>query len=432
MDRTFTNELYKWKKSKDRKPLLLKGVRQSGKTYLLKEFGKKAYADFAYFNFEGNEPLQKCFDRDLDPKRIISELGVFNRRAIKPGETLVIFDEIQFCNRALTALKYFHEDAPQYHIACAGSLLGIALSKPLSFPVGKVDLRALRPLGFYEFMLANREDELAGFLAELPPGKEVPEIFTVRLEELLRNYFVAGGMPEAAAKWIETKDVAEVEAVQRRILDAYELDFAKHAPVADVPKLNLIWKSIPNQLARESGKFVFGHAKPGARAKDLEDALEWLISAGMVYKVVKIEKPFMPLSAYADPAYFKLYAPDVGLLRKMAGLPAEAVFQGPETYREFKGALTENFALTELLNAELELPFYWKSGNTAEVDFVAQHNGRIVPVEVKAGRNRARSLAEYRKKYSPEISVKTSLENAGGKEVKSVPLYMLWRLKAYL
>lgn len=432
MKRTFTKELYAWKEAKDRKPLLLKGVRQSGKTYLLKEFGKTAYADFAYFNFEGNEPLQKCFDRDLDPKRIISELGVFHRRAITPGKTLIIFDEIQFCNRALTALKYFCEDAPQHHIACAGSLLGIALSKPLSFPVGKVDLRALRPLGFYEFMLANGEEELAGFLTGLAPEKEIPELFTAKLLELLRNYYVAGGMPEAAAKWIETKDVAAVEAVQRRILDSYELDFAKHAPATDIPKLNLIWKSIPNQLARESGKFMFGHAKPGARAKDLEDALEWLVSAGMVYKVVKIEKPFMPLSAYADPAYFKLYAPDVGLLRTMAGLPAEAVFQGPGIYMEFKGALTENFALTELLNAGLDLPFYWKSANTAEVDFVGQHNGRIVPIEVKAGRNRARSLAEYRKKYSPEIAVKASLENVSGKEVKSVPLYMLWRLKSYL
>jgi len=410
----------------------LKGVRQSGKTYLLKEFGKKAYADLAYFNFEGNEPLQKCFDQDLDPQRIISELGVFHHRAIKPGETLIIFDEIQFCNRALTALKYFYENAPQYHIVCAGSLLGIALSKPLSFPVGKVNLHVLRPLSFYEFMLANREEELAGFLAELAADKEIPELFTAKLRELLRNYYVAGGMPEAAAKWIETKDVAEVEAVQRRILDAYELDFAKHAPATDIPKLDLIWKSIPSQLARESGKFIFGHAKPGARAKDLEDALEWLLSAGMVYKVIKIEKPFMPLSAYADPAYFKLYAPDVGLLRKLAGLPAEAVFQGPETYREFKGALTENFALTEMLNAELDLPFYWKSANTAEVDFVAQYNGRIIPIEVKAGRNRARSLAEYRKKYSPEIAVKTSLENISGKEVKNIPLYMLWRLKSYL
>ncbi len=432
MNRTFTKELYKWKEGKDRKPLLLKGVRQSGKTYLLKEFGRQAYSDTAYFNFEGNELLQKCFDRDLDPQRIIIELGVSRHKPIAPGETLIIFDEIQFCNRALTALKYFYENAPQYHIVCAGSLLGIALSKPLSFPVGKVDLCSLRPLSFYEFAMANGEEEMLGLLNGLDRVKEIPEIFTGRLTDLFNNYCMVGGMPEAAAKWLETKDISAVEAVQKKILDSYELDFAKHAPATDIPKLNLIWKSIPNQLARESGKFIFGHAKSGARAKDLEDALEWLISAGMVYKVIKIEKPFIPLSAYADPSYFKLYAPDVGLLRKMAGLPAEAVSQAAGLYREFKGALTENFALTELLNADFDPPFYWKSNNTAEVDFIIQSSARIVPIEVKAGRNRARSLAEYRKKYAPEISVKTSLENVSGKEIKNIPLYMLWHLKTYL
>ena len=432
MERTFTAELIKWKAQKDRKPLLLKGVRQSGKTYLLKEFGKQAYDDMAYFNFEGNEPLHKCFERDLDPERIIIELGVLHRRAIKPGETLLVFDEIQFSNRALTALKYFYENAPQYHIACAGSLLGVALAKPLSFPVGKVDLRFLRPLSFFEFALANGEEEMLSFLAGLHREKPVPETFTGRLTDLLTAYYIVGGMPEAVAKWLDTRDVAEVENVQRRILDSYELDFAKHAPVSDIPKLNLIWKSIPSQLARESGKFVFGHAKHGARAKDLEDALEWLISAGLVYKVVKIEKPFIPLSAYADQSYFKLYVPDVGLLRNMAGLPADAVREGVENYREFKGALAENFALTELLNAGLDQPFYWKSANTAEVDFVVQHNGSAVPVEVKAGRNRARSLAEYRKRYTPGISIKTSIENISGKEVKNIPLYLLWRLKDYL
>jgi len=432
MKRAFTIQLHKWKAQKDRKPLLLKGVRQSGKTYLLKEFDKQAYNDIAYFNFEGNETLQKCFERDLDPERIIVELGMLHRRAIKPGETLLVFDEIQFCNRALTALKYFYENAPHFHIACAGSLLGVALAKPLSFPVGKVDLRVLRPMSFYEFALASGEEAMLSFLAALGREKPVPEAFAGRLTDLLTAYYIVGGMPEAVAKWLETRDVAEVEVVQRRILDSYELDFAKHAPVSDIPKLNLIWKSIPSQLARESGKFVFGHAKHGARAKDLEDALEWLISAGLVYKVVKIEKPFIPLSSYADQSYFKLYVPDVGLLRKMAGLPATAVKAGVETYREFKGALAENFALTELLNADFDQPFYWRSANTAEVDFVAQHNGRIVPIEVKAGRNRARSLAEYRKKYAPDISVKTSIENISGKEVKNVPLYMLWRLKDYI
>lgn len=431
MKRSFTASLHKWKTQKDRKPLLLKGVRQSGKTYLLKEFGRQAYADMAYFNFEGNEPLQKCFDRDLDPERIITELGVLRHKAIKPGETLLVFDEIQFCNRALNALKYFYENAPRHHIACAGSLLGVALSKPLSFPVGKVDLRILRPMSFYEFALANGEEKMLAFLSGLGREKPVPETFTGRLTDLLAAYYIVGGMPEAVAKWIETRDVAEVEAVQRRILDSYELDFAKHAPVSDIPKLNLIWKSIPSQLARESGKFVFGHAKPGARSKDLEDALEWLISAGLVYKITKIEKPFMPLAAYADRTYFKLYVSDVGLLRKMAGLPADAVKATLDAYREFKGALAENYALTEMLNLDFDQLFYWKSANTAEVDFVTQYNGLIVPVDVKAGRNRARSLMEYRKKYAPEISIKTSLENISGKEVKNIPLYMLWRLKEY-
>jgi len=232
MYRTLTKELYRWKEAKDRKPLLLKGVRQSGKTYLLKEFGKKAYSNIAYFNFEGNEPLQQCFDRDIDPQRIISELGVFNRRAIKPDDTLVIFDEIQFCNRALTALKYFCEDAPQYHIACAGSLLGIALSKPLSFPVGKADMRSLRPLSFHEFMLANREEELAGFLAELPVDKEVPEIFTVRLSELLRNYYVAGGMPEAYQRLL--LDVLHGDASLFSRSDEVELAWGIVDPIARV------------------------------------------------------------------------------------------------------------------------------------------------------------------------------------------------------
>ena len=221
------------------------------KTYLLKEFGKQAYSDTAYFNFEGNEPLQKCFNRDLDPGRIITELGILHRRAIKPGGTLIIFDEIQFCNPALTALKYFYENAPQYHIVCAGSLLGVALSKPLSFPVGKVDLRVLRPMSFYEFVLANGEERLLAALAELALGEPVPEAFTGRLMDLLNTYYIVGGMPEAVAKWLETRDVSEVENIQRGILNSYELDFAKHAPVTDIPKLSLIWQSIPSQLARE-------------------------------------------------------------------------------------------------------------------------------------------------------------------------------------
>ncbi|OGX13563.1 MAG: ATPase [Omnitrophica bacterium RIFOXYB12_FULL_50_7] len=433
MNRILLEKLYRWKDRSDRKPLLLKGVRQSGKTYLLKEFGKEAYSDVAYFNFEGNEHLHKCFEQDLDPRRIATELGVFRRGSITPGKTLIILDEIQFCNRALTSLKYFCEDAPEYHVVCAGSLLGIALSKPLSFPVGKVDLLTLRPMSFYEFVLAYQEKEMLEYLSGLDAHVKMPEVFTGKLMEHLRNYFIVGGMPEVVAKWIETKDIPEVERVQQRILDSYELDFAKHAPVSDIPKLNLIWRSIPDQLARENGKFIFSHAKPGARAKDLEDALEWLISAGMVYKIPRIEKPFVPLSAYADPHYFKLYATDVGLLRKMARLSADAIYQGPETYKEFKGALAENFALTELLNAGGDMPFYWKSRNMAEVDFVTQWNNRIVPIEVKSGTNRtARSLAEYRKRFSPEISVKVSLGNLETGIVMNIPLYLIWKIGDYI
>jgi predicted AAA+ superfamily ATPase len=433
MDRAAIKDLYAWKALRDRKPLIVKGVRQSGKTYLLKVFGRQAYEDVAYFNFEGNTSLQQCFERDLDPHRIVAELGVYRRAAIKPQATLVIFDEIQFCNPALTALKYFYEDAPEYHIVCAGSLLGISLSKPLSFPVGKVDFLTLRPLSFAEFVMADKGEEMLDCLARQGAGEKVPALFTGRLEDQLKNYYMTGGMPEVVARWIETKDIVEVERAQQRILESYELDFAKHAPVSDIPKLSLIWKSIPDQLSRENGKFIFDHVRPGSRAKDLEDALEWLISAGMVHKVPRIEKPGIPLSAYSDRKYFKLYMADVGLLGRMARLPAVAVSEDAPVYREFKGAMAENFVLTELLNAGEPHPFYWKSNNMAEVDFIVQFNGRVVPVEVKAGhKNRSRSLTEYRKRYAPEVAVRTSLDNVSGGKVKDIPLYMLWRIKDYL
>ncbi|MEI8012731.1 MAG: DUF4143 domain-containing protein, partial [Candidatus Omnitrophota bacterium] len=297
---------------------------------------------------------------------------------------------------------------------------------------GKVDFLTLRPMSFYEFVLANQGKELLDLLSGLKRGERVPELFTDRMADYLKNYYLTGGMPEAVAKWIETKDIVEVESVQQRILESYELDFSKHAPVADIPRLNLIWKSIPSQLARENGKFIFSHVRPGARAKELEDALEWLIAAGMVYKVARIEKPFMPLAAYADRNYFKLYTADVGLLRKLAHLPAEAIFQAPEIYKEFKGALAENLVLTELLNAGGDIPFYWKSNNTAELDFVTQCGARIVPIEVKSGRNnKSRSLAEYRKRYSPELAVTTSLDNFSGDSVRNIPLYMLWKQGLY-
>jgi len=422
-----------WKDSPARKPLVVKGVRQCGKTWLLEEFGRECYPDVAYFNFEGNAALSARFEGDLDVRRIISELGILRQKAIVPGETLIIFDEIQFCNQALTSLKYFCENAPEYHVVCAGSLLGVALSKPLSFPVGKVDFLTLRPMSFEEFLLANGEEMLCEHLRALPSYEKVSELFTERLETLLKTYYIVGGMPEAVQTWLDTHDIAALEKVQQAILDSYELDFAKHAPPKDFPKLAAIWRSIPLQLAKESSKFIFSQVKQGWRAKDLEDALEWLLGAGMVHKVTKIEKPFMPLSAYEDQAFFKLYLSDVGLLRKMAGLPAAAILEKNDTFREFKGALTENYVLCELLHSMEHTPFFWRSGNTAEVDFVFQHGMDIVPMEVKSERNvKAKSLSEYRKKYAPRVAVKTTMQNVGSGDVRKVPLYLLWQLKKYL
>lgn len=432
--RLIMNELIKWKDKKDRKPLVLKGVRQAGKTYILKEFATLYYEDVAYFNFEGNPALNERFEQDLDPHRIIIELGIINHRPIKPGKTLIILDEIQFCNKALTSLKYFCENAPEYHVVSAGSLLGITLSRPLSFPVGKVDFLTLRPMNFYEFLLANEEEMLLDFIGKIQKTEQIPQIFAERMLTYLKTYYVIGGMPEVVAKWLETKDITEIEPIQKKIIDSYELDFAKHAPTSDIPKLSLIWNSIPDQLAKENGKFIYGHMRTGARAKDYEDALQWLLSAGMVYKVNKIEKPFIPLSAYASQNYFKLYVPDVGLLRNMAKVPAKAIYEDLPLYKEFKGALVENFVLSELISLLETTPYYWKSNNIAEVDFVAQFEEKIVPIEVKSTANvKARSLSVYREKYQPEIAVKTSIINLNYNEgLLNMPLYMLWRLKELL
>ncbi|GHV24767.1 ATPase [Spirochaetia bacterium] len=359
MERNLTGQLAAWKDNPGKKPLILKGVRQCGKTWLLKEFGEKYYDDTAYFNFEGNDPLHARFDGDLDVRRIITELGVYRKKNIEPGKTLIIFDEIQFCGRALSSLKYFCENAPEYHITCAGSLLGLALSGASSFPVGKVDFLTLRPLSFYEFLLANGEGLLCKHLEQFPLEEPVPELFADMLELYVRTYYITGGMPEAVANWIANHDIEKLEAVHHKILESYELDFAKHAPTGEFPRLEAVWHSIPAQLAKENSKFIFSQVKKGKRAKDLEDALEWLLSAGLVYRVAKVEKPFMPLSSYADQSFFKLYMADTGLLRTMAALPAEAILEQIDIYKEFKGALTENYVLTELVNLYNETPVPW-------------------------------------------------------------------------
>ncbi len=427
MKRTIISQLLTWKNNVDRKPLIVKGVRQCGKTYILKEFGEQYYEDVAYFNFEENESIKSVFENDYDVKRILFELGLFLGKTIKPGSTLIIFDEIQSCGRAITSLKYFCENAAEYHIVCAGSLLGIALNNNLSFPVGKVDFLTMYPMSFNEFVEAIGETVLSEYTSQFKKSDKLPEAIGQKLTNLLRQYYAIGGMPEVVKTWVETQDIEKAEIVQQRIIDSYELDFVKHAPTKDFPKLSAIWRSIPEQLAKENKKFIFSQVKKGWRAKDLEDALEWLINAGLVYKVCRIEKPFIPMSAYAEDTTFKLYMSDVGLLRKLSKLPYQVIIDSSPIYTEFKGAMTENYVLSEIVKSTDTTPYYWTSGNCAEVDFVIQCKTEIVPVEVKSETNvKARSLGEYRKKYSPEHSVITSMINdVSGNEVLNIPLYLI-------
>jgi len=427
MQRLMMKKLVQWKENPNKKPLIMRGVRQCGKTYLLQEFGRLYYNDVAYFSFEDSPKLGETFERDLRPARIIKELSIQRDKTILPEETLIIFDEIQLCGKALTALKYFCENAPEYHILCAGSLLGVALTEKTSFPVGKVEFLTLRPLSFYEFLLASGKELLLEHLRE---DDSQSDIFADELKEKLMDYYIVGGMPEVIKTWLETGyNLEKTEEVQQRILDSYEVDFVKHAPTKDFPKLSAIWRSIPNQLAKENSKFIFSQVKDSWRAKDLEDALEWLIRAGLAYKVEKIEKPFIPLSAYADHSYFKLYMCDIGLLRRMSGLPPSMIYNANKSYREFKGALVENYALCELINLYGDTPFYWKSGNRAEVDFIIQDDADIIPIEVKAERaSHAHSISEYCKKYEPRLSFVTSMERKAG----TIPLYMLWKFKDWL
>jgi len=430
MRREIYKDLLKWKNGKGRKPLLLQGVRQCGKTYILKEFGKENYDDVAYFTFEDNPDLHGTFQQDLDTKRIINYLSFARNKKIEPERTLIILDEIQLCNRALTSLKFFCENAPEYHIACAGSLLGVMLSKPGSFPVGKVRRLTMYPMTFKEFLLANSEDLLVEHMDE-NPEETLPQILVNKLTTYLDYFFLTGGMPAAVSSWITEKDIEEVDVILDDIINDYMDDFSKHAE-DHLTKLTLIWNSIPMQLARENRKFVFGHAKAGARANDLEDALEWLVDAGLIYKVKKTNNPKVPLAMYADNAHFKVYMADIGLLRKMAKMPSDFIFSKDKEYYHLRGALTENYALNEIIPQIGDKPYYWRSDRGAEVDLVIQIEGLAVPVEVKAGNNKSKSLAEYVTKYDPKIAVTTTPRRNVSTVVKHIPLYALWKIKEHI
>ena len=433
MQRFLMKNLIEWKNKKNRQPLILKGARQVGKTWLLNEFGKTAFGDVLYINFENSPGLKESFDGDISPKRIIGLLGALHGKKIEPQRTLLIFDEVQEIPRALTSLKYFAESAPEYAICCAGSLLGVALHGGTSFPVGKVDFLSLSPLNFEEFLTANGEAALIEFIKN-DGIAEIPKAVTEKLTDYLKLYFITGGMPGAVATWLNTRDYSAVELKQRDILETYENDFSKHAPGSIVPKLRYLWNSVPSQLAKENKKFIYGLVREGARARDYEEAMLWLLDSGLLRKVGRITKPAAPLKAYEDLKAFKLYHLDVGLLRVMSELSPAAILDGIKIFEEFKGALTEQFVLSELAGKSfIRNIYYWNSEATAEVDFVFADAKRVYPVEVKAGQNlQARSLKVYRERYNPELSIRTSLSNLRLDDgLLNIPLYVLFNLENY-
>jgi len=420
------NELLKWKVSSNRKPLIILGARQVGKTWLIQEFGNQEYKQTVYVNFEKMKVVQNLFKEDFDVQRILSALSIFARTTINPDDTLIVFDEIQAAAGGLTALKYFYEDAPQYHIVAAGSLLGMSLHQNTSFPVGKVDFLYLKPLSFLEFLNALDEERLTDLLEN--PDWKVVSVFREKLVNYLRYYLFLGGMPEVVSHFIEHRDFRAARLLQRKILTSYQNDFSKHAPKEIVPRINMVWKSIPSQLSKENKKFIYGVIKEGARAKEFELAIQWLLDCGLLHQCFRISKPDMPLSAYQDLSAFKLYHNDVGLLGAMAKLPLKTILDGNTIFTEFKGALTENFVIQQLLLNEENDIYYWTNENsTAEVDFVIQNEEEIIPIEVKSGTStKAVSFKFFCEKYNPKKAIRASLNDYKQEEwMTNLPLYAI-------
>jgi len=415
-----------WSRNPKRKPLVLQGARQVGKTWALRQFGQAHFKSVAYFNFEKQPGLKEFFATTKDPKQIIEQLTLLHGKPILPQSTLIIFDEIQECNNALNALKYFCDETPEYVIATAGSLLGVAMSRGASFPVGKVDFLRMYPVTFTEF-LAESDTSLHRYLESLEKVETIPEIFFNPLKDKLKIYFLTGGMPEAVASYLEERDIQRVQDILQNILNAYALDFSKHVENKDIPKINHIWSSLPSQLARENKKFLYQAVKPGARAREYENALLWLVSAGLVAKINCLTKPSLPLSAYDDLSAFKIYLSDVGLLRRLSQLDPVAITEGNRLFTEFRGAMTENFILQSLVRLMETTPRYWRSGNLAEIDFVIQHENSIIPVEVKSDEYvRSKSLAFYRKSFGPPVSIRFSLRNFKAEEsLINIPLFLV-------
>lgn len=432
-------KLLKWKNKTSRKPLLVLGVRQCGKTYLVKEFGSKEFENMAYINFDGNKGLQSIFDYDFDINRILDEIGsvVLNKKII-PGKTLLFLDEIQDCPRAIQSLKYFCENLPELHVIAAGSLLGIALKEQgISFPVGKVQRLEMFPMSFEEFVIADGGEKYLNGMSKLPLGREISELYSVPMQKYLQNYYIVGGMPEAVKIWIQTHDYNQVEEIQNQILKDYADDFGKHTTPDTAIKIKLIWDAIPSQIAKDNNKFIFSHVKEGARAKDLEDALEWLVSAGLVYKLNLVQTPQLPLESMKDNTYFKIYMADVGLLRKKSNVNYRTILNGDESFIQFKGAFSENYIMSELKSLGVSA-YFWRTKADAEVDFISDYEGVLFPIEVKSATNtKAKSLQLFCKRFSPKLAFKASLKNVGDNMMEethiwNIPLYIFFRIKEYI
>lgn len=437
MQRDFIQNLIEWKDSKRRKPLILTGVRQCGKTYLLKEFGSEYFDNFCYINFESAGKYSAIFEYDYDVKRILREIELAENVKITAGKTLLIFDEIQKCPKAITSLKYFCENLQELHLVCAGSLLGVAIKKEnISFPVGKVNRMQLYPMSFKEYLQAVGEGKYIELFNDWNINREIPELYTVPLERHLKNYYIVGGMPEAVKEFAESGDYAEVAKIQDEILSDYSDDFSKHAPISEIEKIRMIWDSIPKQLAKENNKFVFSHVKEGKRAHELEAALQWLKNSGLVHLVELVQNAELPLSSNADSTYFKVYMADSGLLCRRLGLSYKNILEENTALSTFKGAITENYVLQELI-VQNKVPYFWRSGNTAELDFLFEEDGNVIPVEVKAATNtQAKSFKQFCKKYQNKTGFKLSLKNIAendceGTNAVNLPLYLLWNISSY-
>lgn len=435
MKRDFINELMKWRDSSRRKPLLITGVRQCGKTHMLKEFGQACFDNVCYINLELSSHYAAIFEYDFDVQRIIREIELMEQCTITPGKTLLILDEIQEVPRAITALKYFCENMRELHVACAGSLLGVALkNENIAFPVGKVNRLQMYPMSFREFVEANGQGKYIEILNGWDCEREIPEVYSRPLEQLLKEYYIVGGMPEVVQEYINTHNFTAVQEIQDEILADYADDFSKHAPVNEIEKIRLVWDSIPKQLAKENNKFMFSHVKEGKRAHELEAALQWLKGAGLAHLLELVQNAESPLSAFADATYFKVYMSDCGLLCRRLGLGYKDFFGETDTMKTFKGAVVENFVMNELICYGRQ-PYFWRSGNTAELDFLFEEEGDIVPVEVKSAANtQAKSYKLFCKKYSPRRGYKLSLKNLAvndceGTATTSLPLYLTWTIK---